>query len=162
MALGQDYGALMGNDQKLIDQVKKAGEITAERLWQLPLGPEFTKLVKSQHADIQNIAAKRFAGSSIGGDISIKTDLLLLTGGASISAKSSATGDAGTIFIDASDTVRLKNSVLTTESENADGGNVTVYARYMLYLDGSELTAAVGGGPETIGETSSSTLFMSF
>ena len=45
----------------------------------------------------------------------------------------------------------MDNSILSTNARQADGGNIKVYADYMVYLLGSEITASVGGGKETTG-----------
>lgn len=55
MALGEKYAGLFGNNQKLIDQLKKAGDETDELAWQLPLHPDHTKEMKSRIADLQNV-----------------------------------------------------------------------------------------------------------
>ncbi len=54
IALGNDVAAVMGNDDSLIEIIRKAGEKTGERLWQLPLWEEYKDLLKSDIADIKN------------------------------------------------------------------------------------------------------------
>ena len=53
----------MSNDQELADQLKKAGEQTGERLWQLPVWDEYGAGMKSDIADLKN-AGSRDAGAS--------------------------------------------------------------------------------------------------
>lgn len=61
-ALGHAATGLLGTDEKLIDAVKKAGEITGERVWQLPLWEEYDELIKSDIADVKNLGG-RYAGT---------------------------------------------------------------------------------------------------
>lgn len=42
---------------------EKAGEVTGERVWRMPLDPEYMSLMKSDIADIRNSGKKRAAGS---------------------------------------------------------------------------------------------------
>ena len=52
---GEHAIALMGNDQKLIDRVQKAGEETGERCWQLPLWEDYRSQIVGHHSDLCNI-----------------------------------------------------------------------------------------------------------
>lgn len=63
VALGHEASGLMGNDQRLVDSLKKAGERCNERLWELPLWEEYGEVLKSDIADHKN------AGSRDGGAI---------------------------------------------------------------------------------------------
>ena len=40
-----------------------AGDLVKERLWRMPMGPEYDKLINSQIADMKNIGGK-YAGAS--------------------------------------------------------------------------------------------------
>jgi leucyl aminopeptidase len=62
VALGQEYTGLFANDDKLAERLAKAGEATGERVWRLPLGPEYDKIIDSKFADMKN-SGGRFAGS---------------------------------------------------------------------------------------------------
>jgi leucyl aminopeptidase len=62
VALGQEYAGLFSNDDKLVDRLTKAGEATGERLWRMPLGPEYDKMIDSKFADMKNTGG-RFGGS---------------------------------------------------------------------------------------------------
>jgi leucyl aminopeptidase len=62
IAFGEEITGMMGNDEKLIRQLKEAGEATYERLWQMPVYDEFKEMLKSDFADIKN-AGGRQAGS---------------------------------------------------------------------------------------------------
>ena len=63
-ALGSHAGALFSNNQELADQLRKVGESTGERLWQLPLFEEFQNELKSDIADIANLGNRPTAGAS--------------------------------------------------------------------------------------------------
>ncbi len=54
---------LMGTDHALIEKIRKAGEVTNERCWELPLWDEYFEIIKGHHSDIMN------AGSGYGGTI---------------------------------------------------------------------------------------------
>jgi leucyl aminopeptidase len=63
VALGHEASGMMGNDQRLIDSLKRSGERCGERVWQLPLWDEYGDTMKSDIADLRN------AGSRDGGSI---------------------------------------------------------------------------------------------
>jgi leucyl aminopeptidase len=62
VALGQEYAGMFANDDKLVDRLMKAGEATGERVWRMPLGPEYDKMIDSKFADMKNTGG-RWAGS---------------------------------------------------------------------------------------------------
>lgn len=86
------------------------------------------------------------SASGKGGDIDLNANQLFMNEGASIEAKSSGSGDAGSITVHAGDKIQMENSTITTEALNADGGNISLFPGYMLYLIDSAITAAVAGG----------------
>jgi leucyl aminopeptidase len=55
VALGRHPSGLLGNNKKLIDRLLVAGERSGDRVWQLPLWPEYRKQLKSNFADLTNI-----------------------------------------------------------------------------------------------------------
>jgi leucyl aminopeptidase len=63
VALGHEASGLMGNDRRLIDRLKRAGERCGERVWELPLWDEYGEGMKSDIADLKN------AGGRDGGSI---------------------------------------------------------------------------------------------
>jgi leucyl aminopeptidase len=65
VALGHEYAGLFSNDDKLVERLTKAGEETGERVWRMPLGPEYDKIIDSKFADMKN-SGGRFAGSITG------------------------------------------------------------------------------------------------
>ena len=62
VALGQQYAGLFSNDDKLAERLVKAGEETGERVWRMPLGAEYDKLIDSKFADMKNTGG-RFGGA---------------------------------------------------------------------------------------------------
>ena len=62
VALGSQASGLFGNDQALIERVKRAAEASGERVWQLPLWKEYSEQIKSDIADIKN-SGGRAAGA---------------------------------------------------------------------------------------------------
>ncbi|TAK49937.1 MAG: leucyl aminopeptidase [Xanthobacteraceae bacterium] len=62
VALGQEYAGLFSNNDELAQRLTAAGQATSERLWRLPLGPEYDKMIDSKFADVKNAGARN-AGS---------------------------------------------------------------------------------------------------
>lgn len=58
IAFGNEVIAMMGNDRKLLDALKKSGENTYERVWEMPLFEEYKEYLKSDIADIKNIGGR--------------------------------------------------------------------------------------------------------
>lgn len=55
VALGDVAAGLFGNDEKLMEKIRKAGERSGERCWPLPLWREYDDKIKSDIADVKNI-----------------------------------------------------------------------------------------------------------
>jgi leucyl aminopeptidase len=66
VALGHVATGMMGNDERLMEQLKRAGEKTYERVWPLPLYDEYERLIKSDVADVKNVGG-RWAGAITAG-----------------------------------------------------------------------------------------------
>ena len=49
---------VLGNDQKMIDEVLTAGRQGGEPGWQLPMWPEYREFIKSDVADIKNTGGR--------------------------------------------------------------------------------------------------------
>ncbi|MBZ9887125.1 leucyl aminopeptidase [Mesorhizobium sp. BR1-1-3] len=64
VALGQHYAGLFSNNDELAEKLSVAGQATQERLWRMPLGAEYDKLIDSKNADMKNIGG-RFGGATI-------------------------------------------------------------------------------------------------
>ena len=58
VALGQEYAGLFSNDDKLAERLTKVGEATGERVWRMPLGPEYDKMIDSKFADMKNTGGR--------------------------------------------------------------------------------------------------------
>jgi leucyl aminopeptidase len=58
VALGQEYAGMFCNDDKLAERLTKAGEATGERVWRMPLGPEYDKMIDSKFADMKNTGGR--------------------------------------------------------------------------------------------------------
>ena len=59
VALGSNTSGLMGNNDALIKQLLKAGEVADDRAWQLPLFDEYQEQLDSPFADIANIGGPK-------------------------------------------------------------------------------------------------------
>jgi leucyl aminopeptidase len=62
VALGQLHAGLFSNNDELAQRLTSAGLATQERLWRMPLGADYDKLIDSKNADMKNIGG-RFGGS---------------------------------------------------------------------------------------------------
>ena len=63
VALGTEYAGMFSNNDQLAERLTKAGLKTGERVWRMPLGPEYDKLIDSQFADVKNTGGRN--GGSI-------------------------------------------------------------------------------------------------
>jgi leucyl aminopeptidase len=63
VALGKLATGVFGNNERLVEMVRRAGETTAERAWPLPLWEAHRKQIRSQVADIKNTGGRE-AGAS--------------------------------------------------------------------------------------------------
>lgn len=66
IALGDVNTGIMGNDQELVDEIIECGKDAGEGFWQLPVGKDYSKGIKSDIADIKNIGPSRKAGTIMG------------------------------------------------------------------------------------------------
>jgi leucyl aminopeptidase len=62
VALGKEHAGLFSNNDELSVRLAEAGLATGEKVWRLPLTPEYDKLIDHDVADMKNIGG-RFAGS---------------------------------------------------------------------------------------------------
>jgi leucyl aminopeptidase len=58
VALGHEHAGLFANDDKLAERLTKAGLATGEKVWRMPLGPEYDKMIDSKFADMKNAGAR--------------------------------------------------------------------------------------------------------
>ena len=58
VALGESCTGLMGNSEELLDRVRQAADLCGDRIWELPLWPEYCDQIKSDIADIKNTGGR--------------------------------------------------------------------------------------------------------
>ncbi|HET9903534.1 MAG TPA: leucyl aminopeptidase [Xanthobacteraceae bacterium] len=63
IALGHEHAGLFSNNDTLADRLALVGDATGERVWRMPLAPEYDKLIDSKFADMKNTGGR--AGGSI-------------------------------------------------------------------------------------------------
>ncbi len=66
VALGDLASGILSEDDELVDELVAAGERCGERLWRLPLWPEYDDKVKSEVAVVKNIGESGMAGATAG------------------------------------------------------------------------------------------------
>jgi leucyl aminopeptidase len=69
VSLGFEYGGLFSNDDALAQQLAEAGYKTGDKLWRMPMGDAYDKLMDSPIADMKN------SGPREGGSITAATYL---------------------------------------------------------------------------------------
>lgn len=62
VALAQEHAGLFSNSDEISQRLSAAGEATGEKVWRLPLGKAYDKMIDSKFADMKN-AAGRHGGS---------------------------------------------------------------------------------------------------
>jgi leucyl aminopeptidase len=62
ISLGHEYGGLFSNDDGLAEKLTAAGLATGDKLWRMPMGDVYDKMMDSQIADMKNAGARE-AGS---------------------------------------------------------------------------------------------------
>jgi leucyl aminopeptidase len=62
VSLGNVHAGLFSNDDQLSERLTAAGLATNEKLWRMPLGKEYDKLIDSKFADMKNTGGRQ-AGS---------------------------------------------------------------------------------------------------
>ena len=63
VALGDHVIGMLGTDDSLKDKIRKAADLTGERVWELPLWEDYHELIKSDIADFKNSGGR--AGGTI-------------------------------------------------------------------------------------------------
>ncbi len=63
VSLGRFAIGMFSNDDELASIINSCGEKTHERVWRMPLWPEYGELMKSEFADLKNISELDEAGS---------------------------------------------------------------------------------------------------
>jgi filamentous hemagglutinin family protein len=89
--------------------------------------------------------------SGKGGDITLEVSNLQLTSASSITSASSGGGQAGNITITSKEKLMLEDSLILTEAEKSDGGNIKINNDHMVMLINGQISSSVNGGPDTVG-----------
>ena len=63
VALGPEQAGLFSNNDELSERLSKAGELTGEKVWRMPMGPAYDKMIDSKFADMKNTGGRH--GGSI-------------------------------------------------------------------------------------------------
>ncbi|MET0375065.1 MAG: leucyl aminopeptidase [Rhizorhabdus sp.] len=58
VTLGYEYGGMFANDDSLADELSAAGASVGDKLWRLPLGDPYDKLIDSPIADMKNVGPR--------------------------------------------------------------------------------------------------------
>lgn len=66
VAIGEEATGLFCNEPKLTKAIKEAADRTGERVWEMPLYPEYAKPLKSTLADLKNSPSGRKASPCMG------------------------------------------------------------------------------------------------
>jgi leucyl aminopeptidase len=62
ISLGHEHGGVFANDDSLADGLIAAGKATGEKLWRMPMGEAYDKMIDSPIADMKNVGPRE-AGS---------------------------------------------------------------------------------------------------
>jgi len=65
VGLSRQYGALFANSEALAGQLLAAGEESSDKVWRLPLVPEYRSALDSEIADISHISRENIGGGAI-------------------------------------------------------------------------------------------------
>ena len=63
ISLGHEQAGIFSNDEKLADKLIAAGDASGDKLWRMPLGAAYDKLIDSPIADMKNVGPRE--GGSI-------------------------------------------------------------------------------------------------
>jgi leucyl aminopeptidase len=63
VALGHERAGMFSNNNQLSNRLRAAGALMGEKLWRMPLGPNYDKLIDSEIADMRNVSNGRDGGS---------------------------------------------------------------------------------------------------
>lgn len=67
IALGNTTTGVVSNNDEFYRQLENASAASGEQVWRLPSFPEYSEMLKSKIADLQNIGKNRMAGTITGG-----------------------------------------------------------------------------------------------
>jgi leucyl aminopeptidase len=63
ISLGHEWAGLFSNNEELAGKLQQAGEESGDKLWRMPLGEAFDRLIDSPIADMKNVGPRE--GGSI-------------------------------------------------------------------------------------------------
>jgi leucyl aminopeptidase len=63
VSLGHERAGLFSNNTPLSNRLRAAGSLVGEKLWRMPLGPNYDKMIDSEIADMKNVSNGRDGGS---------------------------------------------------------------------------------------------------
>jgi len=63
ISLGHERAGLFSNNTQLSNKLRAAGSEIGEKLWRMPLGPKYDKMIDSDIADMKNVSGGRDGGS---------------------------------------------------------------------------------------------------
>ena len=63
VSLGHEYAGLFANNDELASELTKAGEETGDKVWRMPMGEPFDRMIDSPIADMKNVGPRE--GGSI-------------------------------------------------------------------------------------------------
>lgn len=66
VALGGHYSGLMSTDDALAQRIEEAGRKTGERVWRMPIGPDYQEQIKGSHSDLVNVGGRSGGASTAG------------------------------------------------------------------------------------------------
>ncbi|MDE1172689.1 MAG: leucyl aminopeptidase [Parvibaculaceae bacterium] len=58
VALGKEYAGLFSNSDKLSAELYDLGLAEGEKVWRMPMGPAYTKMIESKFADMKNVGGR--------------------------------------------------------------------------------------------------------
>jgi leucyl aminopeptidase len=58
VALGHHHAGLFCNNDEFAHALTAAGEATGDKVWRMPLGKEYDKLIDSKNADVKNVGGR--------------------------------------------------------------------------------------------------------
>jgi len=68
VALAQEYAGMFSNNDELAERLVAAGQASGEKVWRMPLGAEYDKMIDSKFADMKNTGG-RHGGSITAGPV---------------------------------------------------------------------------------------------
>jgi len=73
VALGYQYTAVLGNDNKLVENIKKSFDKEDEKIWELPLDHDYNRHMESQIADLKNISDPNLRAGTVTAALFLET-----------------------------------------------------------------------------------------